>query len=131
VQLGTVFLSCPEAEIDPVYRRVLAEPRAARTRLTTLYTGRLARAIVTRFLDEMAEHEGETLDFPLQRALTGPLARAGVAQGSPEHHAMWAGQAAAARRHQLPAAELVATLARETAAAFAAAAGGPDAARGG
>jgi nitronate monooxygenase len=56
------------------------------------------------------------LDFPLQRQLTAHLARTGDA----ELQAMWAGQVAPLIR-QMPAAELVATLVRETEAALAAA----------
>ncbi len=103
--LGTAFLACPEAVLDPAYRGALSGPHAARTRITRLYSGRPARAIVTPFLEQHAALEGETLDFPLQRALSARL-----------DVAMWAGQAAAAIR-ELPAAELVATLVRETEAA--------------
>jgi nitronate monooxygenase len=118
VQLGTAFLGCPEAKLDPLYRRTLLEPRAAHTRITTVMTGRPARAIVTRFIDEMAAEEGRTLEFPLQRALTVPLGKAGAARGTPEFLPMWSGQAAPLLR-QLPAAELVAALARETERALA------------
>jgi nitronate monooxygenase len=111
VQMGTAFLGCPETVIDPLYRRTLLEPRAARTRVTTLLSGRPARAIVTRFLEEMAGERA--LDFPLQRQLTAHLART----GDVELQAMWAGQAAPLIR-PLPAAELVATLVRETEAAL-------------
>jgi nitronate monooxygenase len=113
VQMGTAFLGCPEAVIDPLYRRTLAEPRAARTRLTTLLSGRPARAIVTRFLDELAGEEGRALEFPLQRQLTAHLARAAAGRGDAELQAMWAGQAAPLVRPQ-PAAALVERLVRET-----------------
>jgi nitronate monooxygenase len=112
VQLGTAFLGCPEAVIGATYRRTLAEPRAARTRLTTVLSGRPARAIVTRLLDELEGEEGRTLEFPLQRVLTAHLARA--AAGDAELQAMWAGQAAPLIRTQ-PAAALVQRLVEETA----------------
>jgi nitronate monooxygenase len=118
VQLGTAFLGCPEATLDPLYRRVLGEPRAARTRVTTLLSGRPARAIVTRFMDEMREHEGQAAEFPLQRSFTGWLAKAAASRSDPEFSSLWAGQAAPLLR-RLPAADLVATLARETDAALA------------
>jgi nitronate monooxygenase len=115
-QLGTAFLGCPEAQIDPLYRQTLFEPRAARTRLTTLFTGRPARVIVTRFLEEMADEEGHTPEFPLQRAFTAPLARAASARGDAAFLAMYAGQGAPLVRW-LPAGELVATLVQEAASA--------------
>jgi nitronate monooxygenase len=111
-QLGTAFLGCPEAQLDPLYRRTLGEPAAARTRLTTLFSGRPARAIVNRLLDELADLEGQTPAFPLQRQLVAGLAQAAASRGSAEFLAMWAGTGAA-RLRRMPAAELVQTLARE------------------
>jgi nitronate monooxygenase len=118
VQIGTAFLGCPEAELDPVYRRTLFEPRAAHTRVTRLLSGRPARAIVTRYLDEMRDDEPHTPDFPLQRSFSVPLGRAAAATGSAEFSALWAGQAARLVR-ALPAAELFKTLVTETDAALA------------
>ncbi|HUQ06608.1 MAG TPA: nitronate monooxygenase [Kofleriaceae bacterium] len=100
-QLGTVFLGCPEAEVAPAYREALFSPQAARTRVTTLLSGRPARAIVTPFLDELADLEGHAAPFPIQRGLAAPF--------SPS---LWSGQGAPLTR-ALPARELVAALARE------------------
>jgi nitronate monooxygenase len=116
-QIGTAFLVCPEAEIDPLYRRTLLEPRAAHTRVTRLLSGRPARAIVNRYLDEMRDEERDAPDFPLQRVFTAQLAQAAAARGSAEFSALWAGQAARLAR-PLPAAELVQTLVKETEAAL-------------
>lgn len=116
-QLGTAFLGCAETVIDPVYRRTLGEARAARTRITRLLSGRPARAIVTRFIEAMADQEAEALPFPQQRVLTAALAAAGMAQGDVELLAMWAGQGAPKLR-PMPAADLVATLAKEVDAAL-------------
>lgn len=117
VQLGTAFLATPEAVLDPSYRRALQEPRAAQTQLTRLYTGRPARSIVTRFMEDFAAFEDDALAYPLQRALTAPLGEAALRQASPEYHSLWAGQSAAMIR-QLPAAKLVETLVLETERAF-------------
>ena len=100
--LGAAFLGCPEAVVDPVYRAALFSLHAAQTRVTRLYSGRPARALTSPFVEAHADLENETLDFPLQRALSAPL-----------DPAMWAGQGAPKLR-ALPAAELVATLDRET-----------------
>jgi nitronate monooxygenase len=113
VQLGTAFLTTSESAIDPLYRSTLAAAGVKDTRITTVFTGRPARAIVTRFIVEQAELEGQALEFPLQRALTTPLARASAAQQSPDFHIMWSGQNASQPR-VMPAAELVRTLIAET-----------------
>jgi nitronate monooxygenase len=69
-------------------------------------------------MDEMREHEGQAAEFPLQRSFTQWLAKASASRNDPEFAALWAGQAAPLMRC-LPAADLVATLARETDAALA------------
>ena len=118
VQMGTAFLGCPEADIDPSYRNVLGSTRAARTRVTKLFSGRPARTIVTRFLEEMAESESDTPEYPLQRAWTQWLSKAALARNDLEFSAFWAGQAAPLVR-AMPASELVLRLEREAAAALA------------
>lgn len=112
-QLGTAFLGCPEANVHPLYRQALQASRDDGTRVTRAFSGRPARALVNRYLDEMADAEAATLDFPLQRALAGPLAEAAAARGSADFVAMWAGQGAPLLR-PLPAAELVGVLIAET-----------------
>lgn len=118
VQMGTAFLGCPEATVDPVHRRELHGTRAGETRLTRLFSGRPARAIVNRYMREATDAEAEVLDFPLQRGLSGPLAQACAERDSPDFIAMWAGQGAALIR-DLPAAQLVEVLVAETERALA------------
>jgi nitronate monooxygenase len=111
-QLGTAFLACPESVISALYRRTLHEPRARQTRITRLLSGRPARAIVTRYLDELAAYEQQTLEFPLQRAFIAQLGRAGSAREDAEFLAMWCGQNPKLR--DLPAGELFELLVQET-----------------
>lgn len=111
-QIGTAFLACPEAEVAPLYRQTLLSPRAAHTRVTRLWSGRPARSIETSFLEEQRAAEDDTLAFPLMRVLTTPLGMAATARGEADFTPMWAGQAAPLIR-AMPAAALVATLARE------------------
>jgi nitronate monooxygenase len=90
VQLGTAFFGCGEAQVETLYRRTLLGPRAAHTQITSVLCGRPARAISTRFIQEMAGEEGRALDFPLQRSLTAVLAQAGMMRGDLEFSAMCA-----------------------------------------
>jgi nitronate monooxygenase len=71
VQLGTAFLTCPEAGTPPPYREALLGAAEDSTRITAAFSGRPARGIDNRFLSEMAD--AEILDFPYQNALTRPL----------------------------------------------------------
>ena len=98
VQLGTVFLNCPEAGIAPVYRTALLEARDEDTRLTDAFSGRPARGITNRYMEEMAPHKGTLPDFPLMNTLTGPLRKESAARGEGNFVALWSGQAVGLNR---------------------------------
>lgn len=112
VQLGTAFVACPESTANEVYRRELARCGDDGTQMTTLFSGRPARAIVTRLMRDLADIEGATPEFPLPYSQTAMLGQVGVQKGSPDFAAMWAGQSAA-RTRPIPAGDLVAALVEE------------------
>jgi nitronate monooxygenase len=116
-QLGTAFLRSPEAGTAPVYRTALAQP--GRTAMTRAFTGRLARGIRNRFLDEYSP--GAPAAYPYVHYLTAPLRAAGRSAGNPDLVNLWAGQTYELTSEQ-PAAEVVALLASEARSALAAAA---------
>jgi len=98
VQLGTVFLNCAEAGIAPVYRKALLEARDEDTRLTDAFSGRPARGIANRYMEEMAPHKGTLPDFPLMNTLTGPLRKESAARDSGDFVSLWSGQAVGLNR---------------------------------
>ena len=101
-QLGTAFLRCPEAGTADVHRRALAGD--APTATTRAFSGRLARGIRNRFLDE---HTAEApAAYPEVHHLTAPLRQAGRAAGEPDRINLWAGQTYQLAE-ALPAGELV------------------------
>jgi nitronate monooxygenase len=110
-QLGTAFLGCPEASVSAPHRAALRSATDEGTAVTRAFTGRPARALRNRFVEEMAAVEAEALSFPLQSSLTGPLAQIADEQRA-AFMPLWAGQAAALIR-EMPAAELVARLVTE------------------
>jgi nitronate monooxygenase len=116
VQLGTAFLTCPEAGTPTAYRNALLDAAEDSTRITAAFSGRPARGIENRFLREMAE--AEILPFPYQNALTRPLRTRAAELGRAEFLSLWAGQGLRLAR-ELPAAELVRALVAETKAAAA------------
>ncbi len=117
-QLGTAFLRCPEAGTAPVHRSAIAG--SADTAMTRAFTGRLARGIRNRFMDEHSADAPSA--YPEVHHLTAPMRAAARAAGEPDLINLWAGQAHELSR-ELPAADLVAVLARDTRAALAAASG--------
>ena len=110
VQLGTAFLGCPEAGVQPLYRAQLRTATDDATELTRAYTGRPARAIRNRFAEEMAD--SEPLEFPLQASLVSPLWRLPDEATRAAFMPIWVGQAAPMVR-ELPAGELIEALGSE------------------
>jgi nitronate monooxygenase len=112
-QMGTAFLGCPEAGTAAVHRQALAG--SAPTAMTRAFTGRLARGIRNRFLDRHSA--AAPAAYPELHHLTAPLRQAGRAAGDPGLVNLWAGQTYELGR-QLPAGQLVRTLAEEARAAL-------------
>jgi nitronate monooxygenase len=123
-QLGTAFLRCPEAGTAAAARAALAGDTP--TAMTRAFTGRLARGIRNRFLDEHTA--GAPAAYPEVHHLTAPLRQAGRAAGDAEVLNLWAGQTHELGS-ELPAGELTAVLARDAAVALDGAAGRLGAAR--
>lgn len=119
VQLGTAFLTCDEAGIPEAYKQAILSAGEHQTRVTRAFSGRPARGIVNRFMNEV-EPGGDTaavLPFPLQNSLTRPLRTAAAQAGRAEFLSLWAGQGRGLAR-RLPAADLLRRLGEETAAAL-------------
>jgi nitronate monooxygenase len=115
VQMGTAFLVSDEAAVHPAYKQKLLAGNAS-TRLTRAFSGRYARGIVNGFMDKMAGVEAQVPAYPVQNALTGSIRAAAASANDPEMMSLWAG-AGVNRTRAMPAAQLMATLAAELAAA--------------
>jgi nitronate monooxygenase len=107
-QLGTAFLLTPEAATSDPHRRALAQERP--TRLTRAFTGRSARGLVNRFMDD---HDAVApRGYPQVHYVTAPIRAAARAAGDPEAINLWAGERYRAARAE-PAAEVVERLVHE------------------
>jgi nitronate monooxygenase len=115
VQMGTAFLTCDEAGVPEVYKKVILQAREHETRLTRAFSGRPARGIVNRFMTEFdaIDASGSILPFPLQNDLTRPLRSAAAKQGRAEFLSLWAGQGVRLAQRRM-AAQFVECLAIET-----------------
>lgn len=116
-QVGTAFIPCPESAASEVYREALLRCAEDETSVTDKFSGKPARGVRNRYMNEAAVRDIPRLPFPAQNYLTGPLRTASAKAGSPDFIALWAGQAVALSR-RMGAAELVRTLERETLAAI-------------
>jgi nitronate monooxygenase len=94
VQMGTAFLACEDSGASRLHREALLGEDAGHTSLTKGFTGRLARGIHNRLLEELNRPGTEILAYPLQRALVRNLSMAAEAAGRSDLLPLWAGQSA-------------------------------------
>ncbi len=94
VQMGTVFLACEESGASRLHRAALLGEQAGHTSLTRGFSGRLARGIHNRLLEQLNQNGAEILPYPLQRALVRNLATAAESAGRSDLVPLWAGQSA-------------------------------------
>ena len=88
-QLGTAFLLADEAGSTAVHRAALTDPAFTETMITKAFSGRFARGLRNRFIDE---HEAEApFGYPEVHYLTGPVRAASVRAGDPHGTNVWAG----------------------------------------
>jgi nitronate monooxygenase len=112
VQIGTAYLFCPEASVDPVYQQALNAAKCDQTVITNVFTGRAARAILNRTVRELGPMAEDVPGFPLAANALQPLSAKSRAAGSGDFAPLWSGQAAPLGR-RLPARELTRLLAAE------------------
>jgi len=90
-QIGTAFLLADEAGTHPLHRAALCDPQFEQTAVTHAFTGRYARALRNRFIDQHDEHA--VFGFPEVAMMTGPIQAAALELGDPHGLALWAGVA--------------------------------------
>jgi len=107
VQLGTAFLLADEAGSSPVHRAALQDESFTDTAVTKAFSGRYARGLRNRFIEEHEDHA--PFGYPEVHYLTSPLRAASVKARDPHATNVWAGtgfrQAKAA-----PVADIIAAL---------------------
>jgi nitronate monooxygenase len=113
VQIGTAFLLTPEAKTSPLHRTALKQADDNSTTLTNIFTGRPARGIVNRYMREVGPMSADAPQFPLAANATLPMRIAAEAKGSADFTQLWSGQAPTFAR-EMPTAELLSTLVKET-----------------
>jgi nitronate monooxygenase len=102
---GTAFMLAPEAGTSDVHRQAIASPTP--TDLTRAFTGKLARGIRNRFMDE---HPNAPRAYPELHYATAPIRARARETGDPSVVNLWAGEAHELAQ-QRPAAEIVTALA--------------------
>ena len=111
-QLGTAFLTCPEAGTPKSYQDAMLAARTDTTVITRVFSGRPARGLFNTFIARLDGREEIILPFPMQNALTRPMRNAAAKQGAAGFLSLFAGQGVA-RARAMPAAQLVDRLVAE------------------
>ena len=93
VQIGTAFLATRQSGATPEHRHALGHGDR-HTRLTRLFSGRLARGLATDIMYAIADSDERVGRFPYQGALMRPIVDAARRQGRDDLTVFWAGQSA-------------------------------------
>ena len=112
--LGTAFLRCPEAGTSSVHQEALARHDRP-TAFTRAFTGRLARGISNRFLEEHTD--AAPAAYPQVHYLTAPLRAHGRSADDGDVVNLWAGQAYALSQ-DVPAEQIVRRVAADASTAL-------------
>jgi len=92
VQVGTAYLLCTEATTIPLHRAALKSDTRLVTAITNVFTGRPARGIVNRLVQELGPINAAAPEFPLAAAALVGLRAKAEGMGRDDFSSMWVGQ---------------------------------------
>jgi nitronate monooxygenase len=116
VQIGTAFMTTPEAGTPPAHKQAMLAARDDTTVITRVFSGRPARGLANAFIARLQGRDEIVPPFPLQNNLTRAMRGEAAKQGETGLLSLWAGRGVTQAR-AMPAAELVRTLVAEIARA--------------
>ena len=90
VQIGTALLATDESGAHPLYKRAVLEAGEGCTVLTMAFSGKTARGICNRFIEEMKD--AEIAPYPYQNDLTKEIRKEAAKRGKSEFMSLWAGE---------------------------------------
>ncbi|TQR19859.1 NAD(P)H-dependent flavin oxidoreductase [Psychrobacillus vulpis] len=92
VQMGTAFLTCEESGAHSLHKKSIMESKGNDTVLTKAFSGKWARGITNKFIEEMKQHEESFPNFPVQNTLTQSIRKAASEQNNKDFMSLWSGQ---------------------------------------
>ncbi len=93
VQVGTSYLLCPEVSTTPLHRRALQdEQRTTFSAVTNVLTGRPARSLLNRVMQDLGPMSQRVPAFPFATAAMVALRTAAERVGRDDFSSLWAGQ---------------------------------------
>ncbi len=100
VQMGTVYLLTQESLVTDLHRAALLHATDDQTALTNLFSGRPARGLMNRVMQDIGPMSEHAPAFPSAGVALAPLKAAAEQLGKADFSSLWAGQAAALAREQ-------------------------------
>ncbi|MBL6856488.1 MAG: nitronate monooxygenase [Rhodobacteraceae bacterium] len=94
VQIGTPYLFTKEALISEIHLSQLKTSKDNDTAITNLFSGRPARGIINRLMQEVGPMSEFPSDFPAAGTALDPLKNKAEAQGNSDFSSLWSGQSA-------------------------------------
>jgi len=92
VQMGTAFLISDESAANELLKNAILNSKETDTVVTNVFSGKYARGIHNKFIDQMSQYDGEIPDYLIQNQLTNSIRKTAVQDGKTEFTHMWSGQ---------------------------------------
>lgn len=92
VQIGSAYLLTNESKISVVHRNILLSEASQNTALTNLFSGRPARGVVNRLMQELGPISSKVPVFPYAGKALAPLKAVTEEMGSGDFMSLWTGQ---------------------------------------
>lgn len=112
VQMGTAYLFTPESTISDIHRNALKTSRDDQTALTNVFSGKPARGLMNRIMQEVGPMSAQAPVFPTAGGALAPLKAKAEQESNAAFSSMWSGQSAALGR-EMGTLELTQLLASE------------------
>lgn len=91
-QLGTAFLTTKESAAPEIHKKAILNGTEADTVLTKSFSGKYARGIRNRFIDDMEKHQEDILPYPFQNHMTKKIRSKAASEGRSDLLHLWSGQ---------------------------------------
>ena len=103
VQIGSAYLLTDEAKISSVHRNILLSEKSHETVITNLFTGKPARSVKNRLIEELGPLSDQTPSFPYAGKALVPLKVATEKIGAGDFMSLWSGQGIGLRKEKISA----------------------------
>jgi nitronate monooxygenase len=92
VQMGTAFLTTIESGAHPIHKKAILVASEEETVVTRSFSGKPARGLKNRYIEELQPFEKELPDFPMLNTLTQDIRKAASNQENADFMSLWSGQ---------------------------------------